>query len=166
MIYKMPYLMTKDTKIISFQFKITHRILACGKQLYIWKIDKTKNCPSCGEIDTIEHYLVDCKLVRHFWTTIITWLENATNVKFLIYTPEVIFGIPNEEKDMVLDHYNFVLLLAKYYVYKTKQAQKTVDAFMFLRECKHELTIKEEAALMMDKLDKFEQHWGTLYDKF
>ena len=39
-IYTRAYKLTKDTKIIAFNFKITHRILACGYQLEKWQINE------------------------------------------------------------------------------------------------------------------------------
>ena len=45
----------KDTNIMNFQFKITHRILACNYNLEIWKISQNNRCHICNEIDAMEH---------------------------------------------------------------------------------------------------------------
>jgi hypothetical protein len=40
--------------IQNFQYKITHRILACNFNLKIQKIRDNNLCESCDEIDTME----------------------------------------------------------------------------------------------------------------
>ena len=52
--------LVKDTTILNFQFKITHRILACTN-LEIWSIRQNSRCDYCKETDTIEHMLIYCK---------------------------------------------------------------------------------------------------------
>ena len=56
--------LTMDTSIQYFQFKITHIILACNYNLKIWKIKPTDQCNYCEESDTIEHFLVECKIYK------------------------------------------------------------------------------------------------------
>ena len=50
LIYTMTNGITFDSKLINFQFKITHRIIACGYQLKKWKINESDICPICHRI--------------------------------------------------------------------------------------------------------------------
>ena len=43
-IYTLNQHLTRDTKISNFQFKITHRLMACGYNLKIWKIKDNNIC--------------------------------------------------------------------------------------------------------------------------
>ena len=62
--YTTPYKATSDTKIIAFQLKVTHRLLACKYNLYKWKIENNAICNECKDgIDIIEHYLLACPKV-------------------------------------------------------------------------------------------------------
>jgi hypothetical protein len=57
--------MTTDVRMITFNFKVTHRILACRKKLKIWKITDTEICNKCNqEIDTVQHHLINCLNVK------------------------------------------------------------------------------------------------------
>jgi hypothetical protein len=56
-VYNLAKTLTKIAKIITFQFKITHRILACNYNLYKWQIKDTSQCDKCCEIDTLEHHI-------------------------------------------------------------------------------------------------------------
>ena len=66
-IYTMPYNLTRDTKIINFNFKITHQTLAVGEKLKKWNIRENDKCDKCGEMDTLKHFLVTCPTVLTFW---------------------------------------------------------------------------------------------------
>ena len=43
-VYKMAHTLTTDIKLISFNYKITHRTLVVGEKLTKWEITKTDNC--------------------------------------------------------------------------------------------------------------------------
>jgi hypothetical protein len=87
-IYHSKFNLTTYTKVQTFQFKITNRILACETKLYAWKIEGNSLCNFCNkEKDTIEHHLVMCKdntnqfsgrnLRFNVWTT--KWWERQNH---------------------------------------------------------------------------------------
>ena len=47
-------------KLKEFNFKVLHGILACNKNLKIWKIRLDDRCDVCTQIQTIEHLLFGC----------------------------------------------------------------------------------------------------------
>ncbi len=61
-IYSLPYSLTVDTRLHSFQFKIVHRILACKYNLHIWKKSDNNTCEHCDDncIDDLFHFFIDC----------------------------------------------------------------------------------------------------------
>ena len=85
-----------DTYITNFQFKITHRILACNYNLKIWKINESNCCDFCSEVDTIEHFLVHCDNTYSFWQRIFNWWAISIKVWLQVDTYEIVFGIPND----------------------------------------------------------------------
>jgi len=50
-----------DNRVKQFRFKLIHRIIATKENLFTWKISDTPLCNSCGDIDTVEHFLLHCK---------------------------------------------------------------------------------------------------------
>jgi hypothetical protein len=64
---------TTDTYVLNLQYKITHRIMACNKNLHTWKLKNNSICDHCTNIDTIEHFLVECQLVYTFWQQVFNW---------------------------------------------------------------------------------------------
>jgi hypothetical protein len=113
--------LTNDTSIQNFQYKVTHRIMACNYNLKIWKIKETNICDYCTELDTIEHHLVECKICMDFWKSIFNWWSFNIETWFQIETYDIIFGIPNERYETIINQLNYVILIAKYYIYKKKE---------------------------------------------
>jgi hypothetical protein len=109
--------LTKDTNITNFQYKVTHRILACKYNLKIWKIEADNTCNQCNEIDTIEHHLVTCHETMALWKSIFNWWADTIKTWFQVETYEIIFGIPNERSETIVNQLNYIILLGKYYIY-------------------------------------------------
>ena len=124
-IYQSAFKLTNDTKIQTFQFKTMHRILACKTNLYIWKIEDNCICNYCKEEnDTLEHHLVLCNDTLEFWHQVRNWWKSITQTNFIVRVYDLLFGLPNEERDKIINQYNFLLLFTRYYIYTSKQAKK------------------------------------------
>ena len=55
-IYLLPFQIARSTLLITFQFKIIHRIFNCHYNLFNWKILDSPECSVCTKIDNIEHF--------------------------------------------------------------------------------------------------------------
>jgi hypothetical protein len=164
-IYKMTYKLTTNTKLIAFNFKITHRILAIGEKLKTWKIKDSDLCDECNSIETIEHFLVECPSSLIFWKHIFNWWGSMSQVKFPLLTYEIIFGIPNESEEVIIENFNYILLCATYYVYKSKLKKEQLDTYKFLLECKNRLIY--DIAILEEKNKKHgSQKWNELKNMF
>jgi hypothetical protein len=113
------------TKLINSNLKITHRILAVGEKLRKWQIKDSDKCNSCSEFDNIEHFLVTCPAVLTFWQYIFNWWEANNKTKFPLLVYEIIFGIPNENNEVIVANFNYILLCANYYIYISVKKRKS-----------------------------------------
>jgi exonuclease III len=164
-IYRSPYKITRETKLLAFHYKITHCILACGKNLYIWKIENSNICKICkNETDDLEHFLVACPRTLQFWNTILEWWKNTFKTFIRTDTYDIIFGMINENEDILIDQFNYVLLQGTYYVYKCKKAEVDTDVLTFLLECKNKLIIVQESMSEKQKQKQFEIRWQGLLE--
>ena len=163
LIYTLPGKLTKDTRLLSLQYKITNRILACNDKLYTWNIKPNKSCSYCNELDTIEHYLYWCVSTNTMWKQIFNWWNHATRIVMPISCNEIIFGLPNPNNDIVINHYNYVILQAKYYIYKCKQSNNELCLYQFLLSLKNALILKHEAS-DPSGLQKVETNWKDLLE--
>ena len=162
-IYTLPGTITKDTRILSLQYKITHRILACNDKLNTWKIKDKKTCNYCNEVDTIEHYLYSCDVTYTLWKYIFNWWSHATGISMPISRNEILFGLPNPNRDIVIKHYNYVILHGKYYINKCKQSNTDTCLYSFLLNVKNALIMKIESCDIANK-EKTEIEWKDLLE--
>jgi hypothetical protein len=62
------------------------------------------------------------------------------------------FGLPNDEKDKIINQYNFLLLFARYYIYPNKQAGKSkLQLYELLIIIKSRLEIMQNIALEQNR---------------
>ena len=116
----MPYKVARETYLQSFHFKIVNRYLACRSNLYKWKKAESPICSYCNEIDTIEHHLYYCNTLQHFWDGLFSWLTSIYSIRIDLSMFDIIFGIPNENDDYMFNLFNYIILLAKNFVYNCK----------------------------------------------
>jgi hypothetical protein len=163
-IYTLNNDVTRDNSMLNLQFKITHRIMACGYNLNVWKIKSSNVCEVCNDyVDTIEHFMIQCRKTNIFWNQILNWWENNMKVIFRLDTYEILFGIPNDEKDRIIHQFNFILMMARSYIYKCKKAGNAMDTYEFLLGCKNHLQLEEIIMAANNKAEKFIQIWQDLY---
>jgi hypothetical protein len=164
-IYTRPYELTRDSKLITFNYKVTHRTLACGKTLHKWKVRESPTCNICNEQeDTIEHHLVLCRKTNIFWNMLTNWWRSITDVYFPLDLYETLFGIPNPNNDIVITRLNLLLLCGNYYVYANKKKEKELCFYEFLHEFKDRLILMRHYMYAQNLQDKFENKWGLIID--
>jgi hypothetical protein len=162
-VYTYPYNLTKDVRILSFQYKITHRILACKRNLMTWKITNDNLCDVCEkEIDGIEHHLVACTELLKFWDSLFNWWKSVAKMSFPIDTYDIILGIPNPNNDLIITHMNYIILHAMYFIYRRKLKKNTPELYEFLVDIKKTLEIQEINMENKGQQKKFEKIWAPL----
>jgi hypothetical protein len=163
-IYETPYKLTKNSKVLMTQYKIVNRILAVNYNLKIWGKSETDRCSKCNLVESIEHFIYQCPLSLALWKTIQIWWKSIFDFTIQLSVLEVLFGIPNENKDHSIDIYNYVILHAKHYIYITKIQQNDLHMFSLLLLLKKELNLTRVNFKEKSKLHKFTSKWGELYD--
>ena len=164
-IYIMPYLLTRNTRLIHFQLKITHRILACKDKLFCWKIKDSNICDKCKvNIDNIEHHLIACPTTKIFWDCLFKWWRATMEMLIPLDTYDILFGIQNHNADIIISQINFTILHAKYFVYNCNRNEEVPDLYKFLLELKSTFKCLQLAMTNDGKEDHFNKAWGELYN--
>jgi hypothetical protein len=121
-VYLNAYQLTRESKIQTFNFKITHRTLACKYNLKIWQIENDDRCNYCKEFqDCIEHHIVACTYTRQFWNAVLSWWKVTMITSFPLDTYDILFGLKNENNNVLIKQLNYILLQGTYYVYTSKR---------------------------------------------
>jgi hypothetical protein len=101
---------------------------------------------------------------------VFNWWANNLKVWLQVETHEVLFGIPNERNEPIINQINFLILYGKYYIYKCKKKGTPLQLYELLLECKNQLIIKHEietsagVSQQINRSNKFKKDWGELYE--
>jgi exonuclease III len=156
----------KTTKKISeirlkwFQMKINYRILVNNAMLQKMGVLNDSNCSFCNlSRDSVYHYLWECEHVRNFWEDFERHMKNVCVHcdRLNLNDSLVLFGCAEQVKtDVVFD---FILLNAKFFIYKCRFTKTRPLLMVFLKELKYRYRIEEYChKINMDSL-KFLQNW-------
>jgi hypothetical protein len=90
------------------------------------------------------------------------WWDCTFNLYIPLTCHEIIFGIPNENEEQIIEFYNYMILHAKYYIYTYKKKDLNLDLYEVLLNIKHELILKKDYYIMNNRNHIFEKKWGEL----
>lgn len=162
--FSLPYSFCKDSNMLWFQLRITHRILATNHLLEKMKIMNTNLCSFCNEVvETLVHLFCRCAAISNFWISLVNFINNKCNLSITPWSEtEIIFGILQlPRKDMVR---NKILLCAKYFIYKCRLNKQVPSLNGFKRDISNLFKTEKYIAVKNDKLDEFNKQW-ELYKK-
>ena len=163
-IYKLPYIVTTETKLQSFQYRIINRIIPCNAWLKQIGIKNSDECEYCGKKDSITHFFMECKNVCDFWTFLFNWWCGILNTELDMIEEEMIFGVIDNREPMHFKILNYCILMGKYYIYKRRlYYNNNIPLYSFLVELKQKLEIKRYVSYKNNEPWKFKE-WKILYD--
>ena len=162
--YEIPYLYMRQTKIQTMQYKILHNFYACNLKLYKWKIVNSNKCLHCEITDTLEHHFFECVHMQVFWRSFCGWWKNycvdcCPNDIFTC--KQVILGVI--ERVCHKPQLNYLLLLAKWYVFKVKYLQGRCFFLDFLSDVKVNLNIEQNIYKVNNNYHKYLELWYELH---
>ena len=126
---------THDTKLRWLQFRILHFILTTNRSVSKYKENQDSKCSFCGaHSETIIHLFCDCTFAKSFWKDIASIFNkkcvHSNNFKFTKNL--VLFGKCEVIKtDKICD---FIILLAKLYIYRCKVQGQSPLVNLFVSE--------------------------------
>ena len=162
-IFGLPFILTKNTKIQEFQYKIIHRVYASDS--YVSNFDKSvsKICNQCKTKNDIIHTFVTCSNVEMFWIEFETWYRTIDiNNTFDIHDIcNVIFGILSKNSFTL----NFCILHAKWFIHCQKVRKQGVLFARFCSYLKRILQVEETISTKNKAVDKFNKELGHVFMK-
>ena len=110
-------------------------------------------------METLQHLLWECPIVNQFWQNLLRLIhEKCHHCARFYFCPELIlFGFANEvNTDRTMD---FIILFAKFYIYKCKLNELRPDILSILRQLKKRLLVEEKVSEINNKDTWFEREW-------
>jgi exonuclease III len=156
------YSTTKDVQIRWFQVRLLHRLLPTQKKLYTLKIADSPNCNICNMdlVQTIEHLFWDCDAIQLFWNEFICTLKQKCGhcSQMCLSKNIVLFGFgENVITDVIFD---YLILIAKFYIYKCKMQSTIPTISGFLRYAYVRYTTDYYASMIAMNNRKFCEQWA------
>ena len=136
---------THDTKLRWLQFRILHNILTTNRSVAKFKPEQNPLCQFCkSHSETIYHLLWQCNKVKIFWNDLSHIMNNrCTNThNFKIDENLALFGqSENIKTDKICE---FIILLAKFYIYRSKVQDTVLNIRIFIRELHTRYIVEKE----------------------
>ena len=157
-IYTVPKVCCKNTKLHWFQYRILHRILATNDLLVKMNIKQNNLCTFCNEeIEKLEHLLWQCNTVNTFWENVEQWIYDKTDYFITIDKVRAIFGIPNISKPSI--PVNYLLTVTRYYIYNCKLNENNLTIPGWQVFIKQYLEVEKLIAIKNDTFRQFNTFW-------
>ena len=135
-IFKIPFITLRETKIQYFQFKFLHRLLATNRLLFLMGKKDSQICTFCHrDPETIEHLFWECPMTSSFLLdSELLFFGN----QFILKKQDYFFGY-----NLLLDHpMNYFILHLKYYIYNCKLNEKLPSCNEFWFKLKFALKVE------------------------
>ena len=160
-VYTFPFSITKDSKLIAFQYNITHHILPTKSSLFRAGITESDTCTFCKtEKQTIIHLLFHCTESSAFWLEFTSWWLLKFKQAITLTECVVLYGYHNNIKNK--QALNVTLLLAKYYIFAPSSCEGKLAFESFLLRLQNHLEILKQSFTAANKSHQFFSIHGNL----
>ena len=162
-VYTLPFLITNDSKLIAFQYKIIHHILPTKSSLFRAGITESDICSLCAtEKQTINHLLYHCTVSKAFWDRFTSWWYQKFKQVVSLTESNILYGWHNNIKNK--QALNVTLLIAKFHIFATSSCDGNLCFEGFLLRLQDKLDILKQSYIAQRKLHKFLNIWGKLHN--
>ena len=160
-IYSLPFVVTIETKLREFQYKLLNNILFTNEKLFKFKMTESPLCNFCKkEVESLEHLLFDCENTEVFWQALFSWLRKRNICVETASLITILFGEFRESEDSII--LNHLILIAKFFIYKCKLSNSKPSLNVFLAKIKIVYDMERQIAAKNNKLTKHYNKWEKL----
>ena len=161
--YLLPRLVSRDTTLHYFQFRLLHRILPTNSLLNKINYADSSACTFCQRHpETLEHLFFECGTTQFFWKNLVQWIRGYQNIQML-EKKDILLGYPVTKDNTVL---NSLILQGKFYIYRVKVCDCPLrfDGFKTFVKAKFEIECNVLRRTKHGQLYKSWEKWGKLFE--
>ena len=169
--YTLPFLITKDSKLIAFQYKIIHHILPTKSSLFRSGITDSDICSLCAaEKQTINLLLYHCTVSKAFWDRFTSWWYQKFKQVVNLNESNILYGWHNNIKNK--QALNITLLIAKFHIFATSSCDGNLCFEGFLLRLQDKLDVLKQSYIaqmnegVVSKETVVLRRWGSSIQKF
>ena len=155
------HVLTKCTKLRSFQYRLTNRILTTNVHRFKWGLINSPLCFFCNQYpESYVHLFFECDYVQKVWKCLSNWLYYFCFIHFKPTAYEIIF---NRYRDSFQDFVNTIILITKQFIYAKKSLAEKLNVNCLLYKISNYRNLERYTAIKNNHLMKFEKKW-SIYD--
>ena len=156
--------LTNITKYRSFQYRILQRGIVTNIQLSRWNVITSELCTFCGEQrETILHLFCHCPIVFRLWSELREYIWQEYNTREIEITPTtIILNRIHKSRNHAI---NFICLVTKQYIYKTRCLQQEINFKALRSQIKSVETLEKYIAVKNMRLRVHEKKWSRAVNK-
>ena len=144
---------TKETKLIMFQYNILHDIIFTKSKLFKAKLASNNLFYLCLKTkQDLKHMLVSCLVVSGFWKAFLDWYETHTSTK-LESTVKILYGIIDNDRLNKLT--NHLLVLVKYHIYCCSINGQPLSLSVYQTIVKRKAEIEKQISTSNNSLESY-----------
>ena len=162
-IYCCAFQTTTEKTLQSFQYRVLNRYIPCNVNLCKWKKAESETCNYCNQLDTIEHFLYDCHSTKRLWDEFFDWWYTVSDTTIHCSVLDIIFGIANPEKNVILNVMDFLIIFVKHFVYKSKLNSKELNIVQLKYELRDRIVCEKSILLLQNKCNEYYNVWYPIH---
>jgi len=165
--YMKPIKLTNETKLRAFQFNFFNRIVPSNSFLYKCKLASSSLCDFCNSIpDSLQHMFWECQHIQHFWTNFTSQILAPLKTTKYVNLKNIVWCNILEERDTNSWIVNYLMLLAKYFIFRSKCLNQIPVITVFHTYVKNRMVVEEVIATMHNKLNTYNAKWQVYKQTF
>jgi len=156
--FRLPFVVTMETRLQDFQWKVTHNILYTNAMLYRMRppLVNSSLCTFCKLVDeTPVHLFIHCKYVKTIWNTLTNLWGPVLAAPDTLSGKQIIFG--DHKFSNLLNH---VIIIIKQTIYSCKM-KGCLPSFNMVKININTAKQTERYIMTKNNLSTFEKKWGS-----
>ena len=115
-VYELPFEVTIENKLRSFQFKLLLNIIPTNQCLWKISIKTSPQCKACNlPTETSNHKFYECPAAKSFWRDVLNWWNFKCPENITPSATEILYGY--ESKSSNFNAFNHHPLIAGYLIH-------------------------------------------------
>ena len=95
---------------------------------------------------------------------VLNWWSTTTQTAIRVTSSDIIFGIHNPNNDIIIDAYNYCILLAKQFIYDQKRDMRECDFYLYQIMLKNRLEIEDVICTQNQTYQSFQEKRCDIID--
>ena len=159
-LYPLPFEITKEVKLLMFQYKIIYNILCTKSLLFKMKKEVSPRCPFCPADHTIVHLFTECAQATLFWKEFLDWASRMVSSNLSLSMIESMFGFMNTDSNFC-SALNHLVIIGKYFLYVKALNGKFYIFNEFVSLARDKISLEKYLSCTTAREKEFRTKWSV-----